>query len=257
MGLINQEGFFRGHIVSGEFNQTAKGLPREEWALKAEEMFDPDTQEFLPVDAEADEITAYLVMFNHDDSENFNTPQIKKLTGWDGANFNVLASIDLAGIKLSFQVNYGRGDYADKLGVDKVDMPDATSSRSAAKLDKATIDALQARFAGPLAKNQVAAKPVSAKDKKAAAAKAKASNPTRPAASRPTTPKPTAAVVGKCSAEDAYNECFALKRDDVTDDKLNKVWFKEVALVNEDEAKIIPEEWYRIKEQVVQQTAKV
>lgn len=251
MGLINAEGFYKGVIVSGAFGVTGSGLPQSVWMLKATEVYDPEGQEYLPADSEADEITAYLCMFNHDGKENFNNPKIKKVTGWDGGDFNALSELDLEGVELSFRVEYGRGEYADKLGVNGVDIPDASPTRSVAKLDKTAIDALQAKYAGNLAKTKAPVKAVSAKGKKAA---------TKPKAGRPkapTTPAATTAAVGKCSADDAYNECDSLKRDDVTEEALQALWVAEVAKVNVDETKITESEWFEIKTAILAQISKV
>ena len=249
MGLINQEGFYKGTIVSGAFGVTAKGLPQSVWMLKASEVYDEDGQEFLPADSEADEITAYLCMFNHDGKENFNNPKIKKITGWDGGDFNDLSEMDLTDLELSFRVEYGKGDYTDRLGVNGVDVPDASPTRTVTKLDKAAIDALQAKYAPAMAKTKAPVKAVSAKgkgkDKPTAAAKGKKPKP------------PKAAAVGKCTDQEAYDACYNLKRDDVTDERLDELWVKMVAQVNEDETAITPEEWYAIKEKLLKVTAKV
>jgi hypothetical protein len=262
MSTINQEGFYKGVIVSGGFSVTGSGLPRSIWMLKASEVYDPEGQEYLPADSEADEITAYLCMFNHDGKENFNNPRIKKITGWDGGDFNDLSEMDLEGVELSFRVEYGTKEYADKLGVNGVDVPDASPTRSVTKLDKAAIDVLQAKYAGGLAKTKAPAKAVSAKWK-GAAAKSKGKGAATKPTGRPTAPKPTAktdAVVGKCTCQEAYNECFALSGSEGGDElekAMNKVWTEEAAAVNVDEAKITDEEWFEIKGRVVKRTSKV
>jgi hypothetical protein len=252
MGLINAEGFYKGVIVSGGFGVTAKGLPQSVWMLKASEVYDEEGQEFLPADGEADEITAYLCMFNHDGKENFNNPKIKKITGWDGGDFNALSEMDLEGVELSFRVEYGKREYADRLGVNGVDVVDASPTRTVTKLDKAAIDALQAKYAGALASTKAPIKAVSAKSKKAPKAPAKPKG-------RPSAPK--AEAVGKCSADDAYNECFALRRTDgpdaVTEADLNERWQNLVATYNVDETKITEEEWYKIKATLLAAISKV
>jgi len=254
MGLINSAGYYKGVITSGAFGVTGKGLPQSIWMLKASEVYDPEGQEYLPADSEADEITAYLCMFNHDGKENFNNPRIKKITGWDGADFNVLSEMDLEGVELSFRVEYGKNEYADRLGVNGVDVPDASLTRSVEKLDKAAIDALQARYAGVLAATKAPVKAVSAKGKKATAPK----TPGKP--KKPTAPKPTAVVVGKCTDQEAYDAVYALsgatEGDDVEQD-LNKQWTAVVATYNADEAQITPEEWYAIKETLLKAFSKV
>ncbi len=259
MGFINTDGYFKGVIVSGEFGQSKNGLPQEIWMLKATEIYDEEGEEYLPVDSEADEITAYLTMFNHDDSENFNTSQIKKITGWDGADFNVLANMDLTGVELSWRVGYGKGDYADKLGVNKVDVPDASPTRAVTKLAKEDVVALQARYAPVLAATKAPVKAASAKTGKKTAKKTSKKSPAKPTPKAPPQAKPDA-VVGKCTDQEAYTECFALSGSEGGDElekALNIVWSEEVAKVNVDEAKISEEEWYTIKEQVSKRTSKV
>jgi hypothetical protein len=253
MGLINQEGYYKGVIVSGGFGVTQKGLPQSIWMLKASEVYDPEGEEYLPADSEADEMTAYLCMFNHDGKENFNNPKIKKITGWDGGDFNDLSEMDLEGVELSFRVEYGKGDYADRLGVNGVDMPDASPTRTVTKLDKPEIDALQARFAGALAKGKAPVKAASAKGKGKGKGKGKPTG-------RPTALKTEAAVVGKCTSQEAYDECFALSGSeggDELEDKLNQVWTEEAKKVNVDEDKITDEEWFEIKGRVSKRTSTV
>jgi len=260
MGLINQEGYYKGVITSGGFGVTQKGLPQSIWMLKASEVYDPEGEEYLPADSESDEITAYLCMFNHDGKENFNNPRIKKITGWDGADFNVLSEMDLEGVELSFRVEYGKGDYAGKIGVNGVDVPDASPTRSVSKLDKPAIDALQARFAGQLAKTKapVVAASAKSKGKGAATAKGKGKKPSgRPKTSASAQ---TTEPVGKCTADDAYNECFALSgavEGEPSGDVLNDVWTEERKKVNEDEVQITEEQWFVIKGAVIKRTSKV
>ncbi|KKK66985.1 hypothetical protein LCGC14_2958610, partial [marine sediment metagenome] len=184
---------------------------------------------------------------------------IKKVTGWDGADFNVLAGMDLTGVEVSWRVGYGKGDYADKLGVNKVDLPDASPTREVTKLAKEDVAALQARYAPVLAVNKTAPKAASAKGKGTTAAKGKGKGKGKPPAEPPTSPK-TAAVVGKCTDQEAYTECFALSGSEGGDElekALNIVWSEEVAKVNVDEAKISEEEWFEIKGRVVKRTSKV
>jgi hypothetical protein len=255
MGLINQTGYYKGVIIDGGLGQSSGGFPQEVWMLKAAEVYDPDAQEYLPVDAEHDEITAYLILISSKNKETKTAQQVKKVTGWDGASFVDLANMDLADVGLSFRVEENTYEGNTSLQVAWVDVPDATPGRTVVKLGKDEVAALQARYASVLATTKAPVKPVSAKGKKAAAAKPKAAakRPTVPKVATPKTTKP----VGKCSADDAYNECYALKRDDVTEDALNELWQTEVAKVNEDESKIAEEQWFQIKETILKQIGKV
>lgn len=275
MSLINQEGFYHGTIVDGGLSQSTGGFPQEVLALQATEVYDPDNDEYLLADAENSEITAYLVLIDGKDRETLNTKQLKKIIDWNGASFVDLAGMDLAGVDIAFRVEARTYKENTTLQVTWVDTLDATPFRTVQKLTKEEATALQQRYAGVLASTKAAVKPASAPvkapmtDDQAAAAKtqtatqtiaaAKAAKPkaTKPKAAKPKAPKPPKATVGKCTADDAYNTCYSLKQDVITDDQLNELWLKAVAAVNEDESKITEEQWYGIKESLLKQISKV
>lgn len=267
MGLINTTGYFKGTIISGALGVSSGELPQEEWALKATEIYDGEGEEYLPVDDEHDEITAYLPLRNHNRKESKNCQQVKKIIGWDGASFSELREMDRTDIPLSFRVEYGNGDYADRLGVGWVDMPDATPGRSVSTITKEDADALQVRYADVMTKAPVKAVSAKGKGRVAAAAARTTKPPTgkkgdkpkgRPTIPKTTTPEVTnSAPIGECSADDAYNACFELKRDDVSEQTLNELWQDEVKKVNKDETKITPEEWFKIKETLLVVVSKV
>jgi hypothetical protein len=246
MGLINQAAYFRGYIVDGALGQSTGGFPQEVLALKATEIYDEENQEYLPVDAEHDEITAYLILISSKDKETKSAQQLKKITGWDGASFVDLHGMDLADVPLSFRVEERTYEGNTSLQVQWVAEPDASPTRTVAKITKEDAQALQARYAGVLAATKTAPKPVSAKDK--GKGKGKAAAPKLPKA-----PKP----VGNCSGQEAYDACYSLKRDDITKKMLEDLWLKTVAEVNADEAAITPEQWFEIKERVLSQISKV
>jgi hypothetical protein len=253
MGLINTTGYFRGYIVDGALGQSSGGFPQEVLSLKATEIYDEENQEYLPVDAEHDEIMAYLILISSKDKETKSAQQLKKITGWDGASFVDLHGMDLADVPLSFRVEERTYEGNTSLQVQWVAEPDASPTRTVAKITKEDAQALQARYAGVLAATKAAPKPVSAKGKGKEAGKGK--KPTTP---KPTVPKPKAdKPVGKCTDQEAYDACYSLKRDDVTKEALNDLWLKTVAEVNKDEAAITPEQWFQIKETVLKQVSKV
>ena len=235
------------------------------------------------MDEDHDEITAYLILMSYKDKETKTAQQVKKVLGWDGASFVDLMEIERADVPLSWRVKFGTGDYAENLQVSWVAEPDASPTRTVTKISKEDAAALQARYASVLAATAAPVKAVSAKSskKKGEGAKAPTGDPVssspagavKPKAStkatakvvdekltkgkgRPVVPK-TEAPVGKCSADDAYNACYELKRDDVTEERLNELWQKMVAGVNADETKISEEEWFQIKEKLLKVTAKV
>jgi len=171
-------------------------------------------------------------------------------------------------IPIQFRVEPNTYKEVTTLQVSWIDPIGASPSRTVQKLDAADVAALQARYASVLASTKVAAKPVSAvsapkavtKTATKPATKPKATKPAAPKATKatkPTAPKAPKAVVGKCTADEAYTTCYNLKRDDVTDDALNDIWLAEVAKVNADESKITDEQWFVIKESVLGQVSKV
>lgn len=257
MGLINTTGYFKGTITDGALGQSTGGFPQEVLALKATEVYDAEGQEYLPVDDEHDEITAYLILISSKDKETKSAQQLKKIIDWDGASFVDLHGMDLADVPLSFEVQ--ENDYKGNmtLKVNWVAEPDATPGRTVSKITKEDAAALQARYASVLASTKAPAKAVSAPARGKGKGKGKATTTKGSGRPKPPTAPKTTAPVGKCSADDAYNECFSLKRDDVTKDRLNELWQKFVAQVNEDEAKITEEEWFEIKEKLLKVTAKV
>lgn len=266
MGLINTVGYFKGFIVDGGLGQSSGGLPQEVWALKATEVYDEEGQEYLPVDDEHDEITAYLILMSYKDKETKTAQQVKKITGWDGASYIDLTAMDLTDMLLSFRVEENTYEGNTTLQVSWVAEPDASPTRTVQKISKEDAQALQARYASILASTKAPVKAASAKGKGKTPAKtsagkrplAKPKAPAKPRAPRKrAAPKPSKVTVGKCTADDAYNACYELKRDDVTDEALNDLWRTAVAAVNEDEAKITEEQWYEIKEGLLKHVSKV
>lgn len=252
--MINQEGYFKGTIVDGGLGQSSGGLPQEEWDLKATEVWDDENNEYLPVDEDHDEITAYLILMSYKDKETKTAQQVKKVLGWDGASYPELAEIKRADVELSFRVKFGTGDYSENLQVSWVAEPDASPTRAVSKISKEDAAALQARYGGVLAATKAPVKAASAKTGKKTTKKT-----SKKATGRPAAPKapPQAEAVGKCTGDDAYNECFALKRDDVSEDDLNKLWVAAEAAVNVDANKITDEEYYVIKTDILKKIGKV
>jgi hypothetical protein len=256
MGLINQENAYRGVIVDAGFSQSTGGFPQEVLSLRADEVYDPETDTWLPADPEANEITWYGVLIDSKDKETKNAQQLKKITGWSGASFVDLSQMNLIDVPIQFRVKPNTYKGNTTLQVEWIDTTDAPPFRTVTKLDAADVVALQSRYASVLASTKSATKPVSAVSAPKTVAKPKATKPkaTKP---KPTAPKAPKTIVGKCNADEAYTACYNLKRDDVTDDALNGIWLVEVAKVNTDESKITDEQWFVIKESVLGQVSKV
>ena len=265
MGLINQKNVYRGVIADAGFSQSTNGFPQEVLSLRADEVYDPETDTWLPADPEANEITWYGVLIDSKDKETKNAQQLKKITGWSGASFVDLSQMNLVDVPIQFRVEPNTYKENTTLQVSWIDTTDAPPFRTVQKLDAADVAALQSRYASVLASTKSAAKPVSAVSAPKTVAKPVTKPVTKPKAApkvtKPTAPKPTPTapktIVGKCNADEAYTACYNLKRDDVTDDALNGIWLVEVAKVNADESKITDEQWFVIKESVLGQVSKV
>jgi len=255
MGLINNTGFYHGEIVDAGLSESSGGFPQEVMVLKALKVYDPDSDSYLPADPENNEITWYGVLIDSKDRETRNCKQLKKVTTWDGASFVQLEEMEFVGIPIAFRVEEHTYEGKTTLQVSWIDTLDASPTRTVTKLDKEGLIKLQQRYGVILAATKTPAKPVSAAPTKVSIANSKI--PAKPkilASKKPVAPK---TVVGKCTADDAYTECYSLKRDDVTDDNLNEIWLKIVAEVNTDENKITQEQWYEIKQAVLGQVSKV
>ena len=258
MSLINQKGYYHGVIVDHGLTQSTGGFPQEVLSLRADQIYDPEGEEYLPADPEDNEIWAYLVLIDSKDRETRNCKQLKKVTGWDGVSFVVLSEMNLAEMPIAFRVEERTWEGNTRLEVTWIDDLEASPTRAVQKLTKEDVIALQQRYAQVLASTKAPTKPVSAKAPVSKpVTKPKANKPK--AAPRPPKAKPKAPAsgkpVGKCTADEAYNECFQLKRDDVTEDQLNDIWLDTIG--DRDEAKMSETEWFAVKEVVLREVSKV
>ena len=229
--------------------------------LHLSEFWDTETSEWVDW-ADADvEIVAYLPLYFFDKKTKEQTEfsirkKVAEVFGWDGGSFKALCDGDYGEVtgQVRFEDDtYEKAEFSFKVAW--LDTFDATPGRQLRQItgdDLKDLDKLMARH---LQKSAKPTKAVSAKGTKAAAKAA-----TKPKG-RPKAPKTAVlvapAVVGKCSADDAYNECDRLKQDDVTEEVLQALWVVEAAKVNVDEAKITEEQWYVIKTEVLKQVSKV
>lgn len=247
MGLINTTGYYKGTITSNALVKSSGGLPEEDLVLLAEEVYEQETQEWLPADFEDAEITGYFQLKGHEKQELAASKQLVKITEWDGQSLLDLLEMDLAGVPIQWRVEENTYKDNTSLKVTWIDPVGAIPGRSVASISIDEVKALQAEFS-----YKTSIKAVSAKGKE----KGKDAPKTKGKSKPPKAPKATTPV-GKCTDQEAYDACYSLKRDDVTDERLNELWVKMVAQVNEDEAAITPEQWYEIKEKLLKVTAKV
>lgn len=264
--LISQAGYYKGTVLDGGVGESSGGFPQLNLALKAAEVYDPETDSWLPATPEADEINYYGVLIDSKDRETLNAKQLKKITGWDGASLVELAAHPFPGTPIQFRVEPNTYNEKTTLQVSWIDEPGASPVRGVRKLDADGVKALQAKYVGVLASTKAPKKavsaPVIAAAKAPVAVQAPVAAPTTPKRAgrppgKPTAPKP----VGKCTADEAWAAVSSLKRDDVTDEALATEWAKAIETVTGDintaEEKITPENWFAIKELVLAKTSKV
>lgn len=282
--LLSKEGYYRGVILDSGCGETSTALPQEILMLQAEDVYDIDSEDWISVDPEdGTEITWYGVLFGHKDQELANCKQLKKITGWDGANIIELGEMDFAGLPIQFRVEFNTYEGKTSLKVIWVDPEGASPFRSVPKLDRTGLERLQARYAPILAATRAPVAPASAPAKtpakeadkpkrtrrtkaeieaeKAAADPAEPTTTTKPAG-RPQVPaaaRPSTAAVGKCTADEAWEACATSKRSDVTDDQLAQAWTEATKKHSPDgdEAKATDETWFLVREDVLASTGKV
>lgn len=261
MSLINAEGVYRGKIVDGGLSESSGGFPQEVLSLAAEEVYDPDGEQWLPADLENNEITYYGVLFDSKDKKTLNCKQLQKVTGWDGASFLALSELQLAGVPVQFRVEPRTYKENTTLQVTWIDTYDAPPYRTVQKLDKDGVTALQAKYAAVLSASKAPVKAVSA-----TASKPKTTTTEKPstrpqiAKPKPTPPKPKPVTsVGRCTADEAWDACTKLKRDDITEEQLSEIWLAKIDEVTKGkpENKITTSDWYQVKEAVLREVSKV
>lgn len=224
--------------------------------LHLSEFWDTETSEWVDwADADA-EIVAFLPLNFFDfkktkkQAEFSIRKKVEEVFGWDGASFKALCVGNYSEITGQIRLvddTYEKAKFPFK--VEWLDTYDATPGRQLRQITGEDLDKLDKIMAGKIQKSAKSVKAVTVKGR------GKGKKP----AGRPTAPKTgaDAEAVGKCTADDAYNECFALKRDDVSQDDLNELWEAAEAAVNVDANKITEEEYFVIKTDILKKIGKV
>lgn len=295
--LITQEGYYFGTITDNGFGKSSGEFPQEVLSVQAQQVFDPETEEYVPVDPEGGtDMTWYGVLIGGNDKETLNCQQLKKVTGWDGADLVALSKADYSGMPIQFRVETRIWNEKPRLQITWIDEEGATPFRSVPKCSLEEAQALQARYAGVLAATKAPATAASAPataatpdtapqekprrtrrtkaqieaDKAAVAAGAPEpvsgtpSETTAPA-TRPTTPaaRPSqtqaATAVGKCTDAEAWEAVDAARRDGITDAQLSEAWFASIKLraPGGDEKAATDETWFHVRRDVLAATGKV
>lgn len=265
--LISNEGTYRGEILEGGLSESTNGFPQEVLKLKSTEVWDTESQEWLPADPENNEITAYCILFSGKDKETPSCKNLKKITGWTGASFADLDTMDLAGVPIQFRVEPHTYLENTTLQVSWIDVFEAVPGKTLRKLDKEGVAALQQRYATILASTKAPVKAVSApvsaapapkaapKTTPKTAAKTIPAKPTVKPKGRPTVPVTTPS--GKCTPDEAWDTVMSLKKDEITEEVMTGIWTNEVYKINPDPDALTPEQWFQVKVRVLQLTGKV
>jgi hypothetical protein len=257
--LISNEGTYRGEILEGGLSESTNGFPQEVLKLKSVEVWDTESQEWLPADPENNEIIWYGVLYDSKNKETLNCKQVKKVTGWTGASFADLDAMDLAGVPIQFRVEPHTYNENTTLQVSWIDGYDVVPGKTLRKLDKEGVAALQQRYATILASTKAPVKAVSAASAPVTApktaTKAAAPKPVAKPKGRPTVPVTTPS--GKCTPDEAWDSVMALKKDDITEEVMTGIWTNEVYKINPDPDALTPEQWFAVKTNVQKLTSKV
>ena len=221
--------------------------------LHLSEFWDTESSEWVDWADAGVEVVAFLPLYFFDkktkeQAEFSIRKKVVEVFGWDGGSFTALCNRDYIAVK--GQVRFADDTYEKAkfpFKVEWLDTFDATPGRQLRQLGKDDLKDLDKIMASTLKKTSKPIKAVSARGKGKAAGK-------------PTTPKPTAAVVGKCTSQEAYDAVYALsgatEGDDIEKD-LNKRWTNVVATYNVDETQITEQEWFEIKELLLKALSKV
>jgi len=67
MNLIAQEGYYKGKIIDGGLGVSSGGFPQVVFSLIAEEIYDAESDQYVPADPESNQINYYGVLFDSKD----------------------------------------------------------------------------------------------------------------------------------------------------------------------------------------------
>lgn len=190
MSQIDRVGTFIALVTESAYGTTAKDLPQWVARFLAEKKYVVDKAELehFKLDAPAyvdwnfdESIVSYLCMFSAEGKPLLNYEQIVKATGWDGTDFQDLAT--LVGKRVLIRVEEDNYNGKVSLKVNWVDAADAPPERTLRQLAPDKVKADSAKWLKNLAKPPA---PVVA----AAAAKP----PAKPAGPGPAAPQDKAAI---------------------------------------------------------------
>lgn len=279
MEQIDRVGTFRGKPIEWGVSETKNGYPQFVIKLKAMEMFDEDTDQYIPWAEYDQEITGFLCLYTKDAKngqwvELLNAKQIKKALGWTGLDFESLANGKFDETIVLFRVEENEYNGIKRLQVSWLDAADANPVKTLPKFDTAKLKDLTAKMGGalsataaPVAPAKPAGKPAVPPKGKKAAPKAGTESPAAPSTATPppaspapaapaTSGNPPPATPEAMTKDSAWAAVNDMKAANVTDDKLAEVWVAEAAKFNKGEDAFTPVDWWNLKEAVLATTAK-
>lgn len=263
MSRIEQTGFYRGSIVDHGIAPSKNGAVDFSVSLLAMEKYNFETEEWEDFSKYDDnEITGHNYIYGKK-GETFVCEKVCKITGWDGSDLQELADADLSACGIQFCVEEDTYEDVTNLKVTRIDEYDARpgSGGGVIKGTPDEIKALQAKYKKYMKPKKVT--PATAKPKDAPATPKKQSAKKDPAPpAPPSTPEPapmpkSAIPEGRCSRTEAYDACYEAKAPKITDKELNEEWFAAIISVtgSANQDNVEPEQWFHIKERVMEKTA--
>lgn len=274
MSLIDRTGTFRGRIVDHGVSKSTGGYPQWIASLIASEYYDAEEQVWVDwSEYDVNEITTYLVLFGGK-GETLNSQQVKKVTGWNGNSFAELNGLNLDEIGIQFRVEENTYEGKTSLQVAWIDEYDATPGRTVRKLNPDELSALDTQYAKFL--KQSGKKVAPTKAPKQTTVKAKGIKPTQPKGpvkkvkksndplgpGAPPVP-PISALpdpdlpMGHCTKDEAWEAVNDLKEKNVSDEKIANIWLDACQKVapGTEQDKITNEQWFQVKEIVLEKTS--
>lgn len=280
MGRVDRTGIFRcSPIETGVGKTSKKGWPVFNIQVKLLEYWDEDEGVWHPWEECEQEVRAFAVLFGENKKSGktmatLTHTQVSKVFNWDGTDFSYLNDTDFSDLKFQVRVEDNDPEYANKnpYVVNWIDEYDAVPGNKIKKLDAAGVKALNQQFAMLLKATSKKAAPVKAsavpkvpgtvtkKDRKQTdAAKTKTPPKTPPAAlAAPAAPAAPGLPEGKCTKQEAWTTIVDLKNDDCDDEQLNAAWHAAVAATapKTDDKDVTPEQWFNIREAVLNDVGK-
>lgn len=277
---VDRTGTFRAVVVENGVGETRKaGYPQFLVNAKLLELWDEETETWVSWAQYEQDVDCRLCLFGMvGKKKEFGTTltydQVCKVFDWDGADLVELAN-DRTGTKFQVRVDDNDPEYADKtpFQVGWVDEYDAVPGRKIKKLDATELKAMNAKYAMILKNKAKPAAPVKAPavpaktsagtvtkktKKQTEAAKAKAKAPAIPPKTPPKPPVSSDIPAGKCTKQEAWTTVVDLKNDDCDDEQLKAAWLAALAATvpGVDDKDITPEQWFTIKDAVLDDIGK-